>query len=98
MEEHNSEVKFELTRAFCFGEERQQMTDPQAIARSRNVPLVSSLSAYVSDFPSMIKANDSLPDAFMSFFPSLICCTTLTFDACHISEKSGVIIVKQTSV
>jgi hypothetical protein len=73
-----------LTRAFCFGEERQQMTELHPIARSRNMSLVSSLSACVSDLPSMIKANDSLPDALMSFFPSFICCTTLSFDACHI--------------
>jgi hypothetical protein len=75
-----------LTRAFCFGEERQQMTELHPVARSRNMPLVSSLSAYVSDLPSTIKANDSLAvaDAFMSFFPSFICCTTLSFDACNI--------------
>uniref|UniRef100_A0A0A9DRS3 Uncharacterized protein n=1 Tax=Arundo donax TaxID=35708 RepID=A0A0A9DRS3_ARUDO len=70
-----------VTRAFCLGEERQQMTEPQPIARSRNMPLASSSSAYISDFPSIIKANVSSADAFMSFFPSFICRTTLSFDA-----------------
>lgn len=48
-----------LTRAFCFGDERQHITDAQPIARSRNKFLMRSSNAYARDFPSMIKAKAS---------------------------------------
>lgn len=46
-----------LTSAFCLGEERQQITDAQPRASSKNMSLTSSSKAQASDFPSMIKAN-----------------------------------------
>ena len=45
------------TSAFCLGETRQQITDAQTTASARNWYLASSFKAYVSVFPSMIKAN-----------------------------------------
>ncbi|WP_036768196.1 hypothetical protein, partial [Plesiomonas shigelloides] len=56
------------------GDERQQMTEAQPMATSRNVPFTSSSNAYASDFPSMIRANASLVslDWEISDFPSFI--------------------------
>jgi len=51
--------KKKLTSAFCFGEERQQITDAQPMASPRNNSFTSSSSAYVRDFPSMIRAKAS---------------------------------------
>jgi len=78
-----------LTSAFCLGEERQQMTDAQPRASSRNMSLTSSSKAQASDFPSMIKANASefSLDVVSNSFPSLIWRRTLALNA-YESERS----------
>ena len=48
------------TRAFCSGDTRQQMTALHMTARSRNSFSRSFSSAYVSDLPSMTRANVSI--------------------------------------
>lgn len=69
-----------LTRAFCLGEERQHMTDAHPIANCKKRFLRSSSRAYVSDFPSMIRANESEFDELRSLFPSFIWRVMLSFD------------------
>lgn len=74
----------EHTRAFCLGDERQQMTDAQPMASSRNMSFTSFSKAYESDFPSIINANASQLSSFdlvSNFFPSVIWWTTLAFNA-----------------
>jgi len=60
------------------GEQRQQITDAQPRASSKNKPLTSSSKAQLSDFPSMIKANAS--ELFLNVvsdsFASRICWRT----------------------
>lgn len=45
------------TSAFCLGDDLQQITDAHFRASSRNKLFKPSSRAYVSDFPSMIRAN-----------------------------------------
>lgn len=68
------------------GEARQHITDPQVIANSKNKLLTASSRAYVSDFPSIIKANDSELAELISFFPSVICWVTFFSDALIIAK------------
>lgn len=72
-----------LTSAFCLGEDRQQITDAQPSASSRNMSLTSSSKAQKSDLPSMIKANASefSLDVVSNFFPSLIWLRTFALKA-----------------
>jgi hypothetical protein len=72
-----------LTSAFCLGEERQQITDAQPRASSKNTSLTSSSKAQVSDFPSIIKANASefSLDVVSDSLPSLIWRRTFALNA-----------------
>lgn len=69
------------------GEERQQMTEAQPTARDRKMFFTSSSRAYASDFPSMIRAKASDLDLESDDLPSVICCTTLAFDACNTARR-----------
>lgn len=69
-----------LTRAFCLGVERQQITDAQLIASSKN-DFSSFLSrANDNDLPSMIKPNDAVISLLelICDIPSLICFVMLS--------------------
>lgn len=77
----------ELTRAFCLGVERQQITDAQFIASSKN-DFSSFLSrANDNDLPSMIKPNDAVISLLELLWdiicniPSLICFVMLSCEA-----------------
>lgn len=47
----------QLTRAFCLGDERQQITEAHLVARSKNDFSKFLLRAKAKDLPSIIKPN-----------------------------------------